>query len=81
MKSQITNLNDRNQQNKKNWYEYILRVYLRRIIPKFLQYKPTDTETLEDPHDVGKMTLKRNRPRWPTLKLMMMMVVTKLDSE
>jgi hypothetical protein len=47
------NLNDRIQQNKKNWYNHILRMQQRRITEQMLQYKPTGHR------DIGK-----HRRRW-----------------
>jgi hypothetical protein len=51
-KSKIFGLNDGIQQNKKSWYESILRGDPRRITQQILQYN----------QDVGRWPLKRSRP-------------------
>jgi hypothetical protein len=47
--SGIFNLNDRIQQNKKNWHEHILCMDPRRITQQILQYKPTGYQDIGRP--------------------------------
>jgi hypothetical protein len=58
-KSNIFNLNDSIQENKKNWYEGILRMGSKRNTQQILQYNPAERRDTGRQTTLGRWPLKR----------------------